>query len=529
MSCKKILRPKGFTLTELLVVVLIISILAAVAMPLYNRAVERSRASDALKVIALAAAKQEAFLLSNERMALNFDELGAPVRNLTGEAPTIGSFTYTLHPACIAARRTTGAFTVFRNFNTNEEACFGTGCWVLNNMVPTVNLGEVPDGCNLEPDAPCVLFGGGVQGTRLCKDIPGGGWTTGTSYFRCTASCEGSDGCYWDDNDCRNSPQEPCEGISCNVPWRFDITTAPKCCVCDLECEAGDQCFNKHGESFDSKPCTDLNGISDISSTIWIGGTASRRCASSCNGPECEPWDTSACIPLCLCSDEKCPCPPGECCSPDGKECKRDPDKEDEELLRPCGEKIFVDGGVSSELDGFEDCDTCSGILTFVWTPTPGCPRTWESGEPKCVCQGEECCYDTTKSVCRLKTPCGPETRTRPCPNGYNGVQRQERYKVRVEDALSCPNYTWSAWGKWDEERTKFYPGQWDNSECGLGCTGCKCDWDEYEIEDPDGQSGNVCVKCPSPKVAASTGNFCICPRVTLLGGGGGNSGSVNK
>ena len=65
----------GFTLIELLVVVLIIGILASVALPQYEKAVEKSRATQALALLKSYGQAFQSYYLANGSYPSSFDQL----------------------------------------------------------------------------------------------------------------------------------------------------------------------------------------------------------------------------------------------------------------------------------------------------------------------------------------------------------------------------------------------------------------------------------------------------------------------
>lgn len=149
------MNKQGFTLIELLVVVLIIGILAAIALPQYMKAVEKSRASEAIGLIQTVARAEKLYKLSNNLYTFDLEALDIEMPNICGlvsyvsnfeiRVSTVGDLNANADTFAIRAERTreNDKYYIIMRYENGKETmwCSSNNSDGMDN-IPSSNLGN---------------------------------------------------------------------------------------------------------------------------------------------------------------------------------------------------------------------------------------------------------------------------------------------------------------------------------------------------------------------------------------------------
>lgn len=123
------IKNKGFTIIELLVVVLIIGVLAGIALPMYFNVLEKSRTSEPLQVLGQIARAEQRYKLQTLEYTNEADKLDITIKDYTsGQEVTNNEFdseffNFTLGTENATAQRKDGDYTLGVNYTTSQLSC----------------------------------------------------------------------------------------------------------------------------------------------------------------------------------------------------------------------------------------------------------------------------------------------------------------------------------------------------------------------------------------------------------------------
>ena len=299
---------RGYTLLEILVVILILVALAYLSTPMYNKVIQRSEVSDALNNMSMLSEAQDKYFIGHGSYADNISDLKTPLQS-DGDEIITTNFTYGIGDPgeddyCIYAQNNSKDYTLAKNYRKNSKVlCSGSDCNKVSSFVETGDLDGIcsgnSGGCNIECTPPQVL---NVEECE-CEDPPcdkteescqeeNEHWTLLPG---CSCGCPGTGFCrldeVWNADECEcQKTQPPCD-LQCANPG--DIVDIEQC-ICSCGKTSIKKCFT--GTLLEDCSCDNSCEEQDCpTGKIWSQLSCSCVCETvkKCKGGQV--WDSVLC------------------------------------------------------------------------------------------------------------------------------------------------------------------------------------------------------------------------------------------
>ena len=176
MNKKQNKNKRAFTLTELLIVVIVIGVLSAVTLPKFTRVIENRKVTEAEEMMSAVRTEQERRCAMDKPYTLNFDNLSDVVSSSNTK-----NYTYSLQAEGVSATSNKGDYTLkMLSYQDGSFCCEGDDCAKLNKNYPSCDGLTFPSsGCEgtdgdgseigTDPTPSSSCSDGQVRGSQSCN------------------------------------------------------------------------------------------------------------------------------------------------------------------------------------------------------------------------------------------------------------------------------------------------------------------------------------------------------------------------